>query len=842
MNEINSSEEKPPSSHRPDSNIRSEFPMFFNRLLSQFRSTRHQRRNAPNLNSELSTQRSTATPNSQIPLQYSSQDLPPDNTSNPSIFILNDDDLIQTNSHHSSNANIATQNEHYDTFDNGYLSEDNPDMIYHDNNSSQDDTSLGYFTNPNLSPRPHSQSRNDSQSIINSDEIEFDNLGDNSSFHLSDDEPISDSASYGLSIPESSYSESFTTQPISHLPSDLQNSNPENIPHTSLSLLEYDSNMSGSFTSPSSSFERYAQSTVDMPNWLNPEINPSIYQSDHSDNFSIDSFYQSDLNSDSSLNTHDTNSSQGFQSSNSEFADSDELENSNYSVLRGSIEIQNNSDSNTPLPNETTPQAQSSFGNMISNDIASTPSSQSSQSRRTLVRMLENLSQNYLDRVSELENRNSIISQSIGINSTTNSNQLDTQTAISLAQTPSIPYPVIYSDEWADESDPSRISGTIPSHIMHGLSNDNSEYSYSQHSENGMSQGNDYYDYLEGDISLNDDYIEDDFYGDEDDDGFISDSMNSDPLNFSVESLYNTNAELNSRSLSDPNEIELDVNSVHNSLDLNLSDIFGTTHPANSTPFHRRLRRRLSNNTNSQYAINTLEEIVRSGIINSDNDSLDYLDDRDAYSISSIPETSNNNNTSNEKRHKVKLPIDPLLAIYSSKNHLYLINTENTTNPIVSCLERIVSRIDSRHDFELANFDRLSFIEALNDSGIALVASQSGIVAVVSLQKTIYKNGEHEYSLRLNSHFPVPEPDPTLPSNNSEQRQLGSNININPSSLNISNYSTSQSNIKLPNQPLVGMSVLQLDTYSKNQFRYMTYLLYKDNSFLCFEIYVEKNS
>ncbi|OMJ29310.1 hypothetical protein AYI69_g1191 [Smittium culicis] len=710
IDEINSSEEKPPSSHRSDSNFRSEFPMFFNRLLSQFRSIRHQRRNVTNINSEPSPQRSTATRNSQVPPQPSSQNLPSDNISNPSIFILSDDDLIQTNSHHSSITDNATQNEQYDTFDSSYLSENNPDMLYSNNNSSLDDISHGHFTNPSLSPSSHSQSRNDSQSIINSDEIEFNNLGDSSSLHLPDDEFISDSASDGLSILHSSDSDSFFNQPMSHLPSDLQNSNPENIPHTSLSLLDYDGNMSGSFASPSSSFERYAQSTVDMPNWLNPEINPSIYQSDPSENYSIDSFYQSDLNSNSSLNSLDTNSSQGFQGLNSEYVVSDELENSNYSSLNDSAEIQNNN-SNISFTNENTLQAQSSFDNIISNDNSNPATSQSGQSSRTLVRMLENLSQNYLERVNELENRNSIIDQSINMNSTTISSQENVDAAINLAQTPSIPYPVIYSDEWADVSDPSRLSGTIPSHIMHDLSNDNSEFSYSRHSENDLSQDNDYYDYLEGDISLNDDYIEDDFYGDEDDDGFISDSVNSDPLHFSVESLYNTNAELNSRSLSDPNEIDLELNSVHNSLDINFSDIFGSAYPANGTPFHRRLRRRLSHNTNSQYAINTLEEIVRSGIINSDNDSFDNLDDSDAYSISSIPETSNSNNIPNEKKHKVKQPIDPLLAIYSSKNHLYLINTENTSNPVVSCLERIVTRVDSRHDFELANFDRLSFIE-----------------------------------------------------------------------------------------------------------------------------------
>ncbi|PVU95373.1 hypothetical protein BB559_002773 [Furculomyces boomerangus] len=105
--------------------------------------------------------------------------------------------------------------------------------------------------------------------------------------------------------------------------------------------------------------------------------------------------------------------------------------------------------------------------------------------------------------------------------------------------------------------------------------------------------------------------------------------------------------------------------------------------------------------------------------------------------------------------------IDPLVAVYASQNHLYLINTEKKNSPVVGCLERLVSRVDNQMGFSMAGYDRLCFIEKIPGAGVVLVGSQVGVIAVVCLQKTHYLNGESAYSMRLNSHFPLPEPIPS---------------------------------------------------------------------------------
>ncbi|PVU89997.1 hypothetical protein BB561_005073 [Smittium simulii] len=103
---------------------------------------------------------------------------------------------------------------------------------------------------------------------------------------------------------------------------------------------------------------------------------------------------------------------------------------------------------------------------------------------------------------------------------------------------------------------------------------------------------------------------------------------------------------------------------------------------------------------------------------------------------------------------KINANIEPMLILYSSRNNLYLINTENKVSPITFCLEGIISRLKQYMHHESHLHDRLSFIEFLPEVGIALVGSQIGVVAVISFQKLYYMDGQFRYTMELQSHFP----------------------------------------------------------------------------------------
>ncbi|OLY81899.1 hypothetical protein AYI68_g3983 [Smittium mucronatum] len=598
----------------------------------------------------------------------------------------------------------------------------------------------------------------------------------------------------------------------------------QNNPHTSFSLMDANSGYSDSFGSSESGFQEIANNFINTPNWMNPDVNVHIFE----DFLNQDERNQSVSDDDFSLQRFSSNiSDHSFPSVGLTNAEYPDFPSNNYSLSNSNIDPSQNdlimiddegwisaadnvSDYEDGFHIEEgsngiiNGQSDTSFGEFQpvpanNNDLYSTSVSQLNLNPHS-----EDSEQPY--------GINTDSGPSIALQPQDYDHDLELSAEEQHHNSSNSVRPIEATGVW-NSDDLGLSSNFIPSHIMRNPSGDMRDHSFPPIMSNDLD-------------SMADNSYDD--YGYFDDEFLESDQEDSNSYNLSVDSLFEPNhddeSNLSSDNFSSENLSSLSVRRLSNYI---------TSSPGVSNVseyvFRRRLRRRLGSDYNTRSAVNTIDRISQSGAAEFRDLVMEGSDDmNDNSGLLSSRSFLRGARSISLKKHKIRPPIDPLLVVYSSQSHIYLLNTEKESNPIVSCLERVVSRFDTRHNYDLLDYDRLCFLEELNDCGIVLVASQSGLVSIVSLQKTIYMNGEHAFSLRLSSHFPTPEQSPDYSSNTTNDRvrngnHIANNLNSPP-----------------PNQPLIGMSVIKFDTFVESEFRYMVYLLYKDNSFMCFEIFVEK--